>query len=169
MLKTFKHQNIKKLKNIRSVFIMTGLNLVGQLTNEVEVFGKETLRGAVAYSILENADINGYKNADSAVMDFMEDVMQYGCVSGTVSDMIYYVDTLKFYDQFESYIKDMVIDYGMDDVLEKMGMIADCEADEDMEELYDMEADYEKNNIAWMAYELIVSDLHNEFDNLLAI
>ena len=31
----------------------------------------------------------------------LEDVVKYGCVNGSVSSLIYYSDTVKFYDEFE--------------------------------------------------------------------
>jgi hypothetical protein len=138
------------------------LNLIGQLMGEVAINGKDSLRGGVASLVLENA----YDNTDSAVVDFMEDVMQYGCVSGCVTGMIYYHETVKFYDEYREYIYDLMLDLGMDEELERMGLISDCENDEEMEELYDIHADGEKNRLAWMAFEIITGELYNDFELL---
>lgn len=126
------------------------------LANEAVTFEGE-LRGAVASTILDNVD------HASDLKNFMQDVMQYGCISGCVTGMIYYHETVKFYDEYREFIFDLLQEWGcQDETLEMMGMISDCEDDEEMEEIYDIHADGEKNNIAWMAFEMVLSDLYHE-------
>ena len=38
----------------------------------------------------------------------MEDLQQYGCVSGMVSNLIYYDDTNKFYDEYREEINELL-------------------------------------------------------------
>jgi len=40
-------------------------------------------------------------------MDFAKDVLQHGCQSGTVSELIYYKDTHKWYDEFYDEIEEL--------------------------------------------------------------
>jgi hypothetical protein len=146
-------------------------NLVAELVENVEVFGVETLRGYVAQSILDNAHTN---NVDD-VSSFMDDVMRYGCVSGTVTDMIYYVDTLAFFDKYVDFIEDILNEY---DLLEDgaeldkfitLKYVTDEDDIQELEEMYDFNVTGEKNRYAWMAYELMLSSFCSEYEELLAI
>jgi hypothetical protein len=38
----------------------------------------------------------------------LEEVVKYGCVNGSVSSLIYYSDTVKFYDEFKDEIWEML-------------------------------------------------------------
>ena len=44
-----------------------------------------------------DANIEHYEDAEK----FKADLLQYGCVSGMVSELIYYKDTVALYDKFE--------------------------------------------------------------------
>ena len=44
-----------------------------------------------------DANIEGYGDAEK----FKSDLLQHGCVSGMVSELIYYKDTVALYDEFE--------------------------------------------------------------------
>ena len=52
----------------------------------------------------------------------LEDVIEHGCVSGCVSSLIYYSDTVKFYDKFEDEIWNMLEEdtnqFGNDNILQ---------------------------------------------------
>ena len=52
----------------------------------------------------------------------LKDVTEHGCVSGCVSSLIYYSDTVKFYDKFEDEIWDMLEEdanqFGNDNILQ---------------------------------------------------
>jgi hypothetical protein len=144
------------------------MNKVVDFLNEcVNVFGVDTMRGAVAQSILDNASFE----TDREVVTFMNDVTTYGCISGCVSGMIYYRETVAFFDEFHEYIYDMLLDFGMEKNLEKMSDIRFAEMDEEYADMMDFDVDIEKNNLAWMGYELIVCDLLEtiECEGLLAV
>lgn len=38
----------------------------------------------------------------------MEDLQRYGCVSGMITDLIYYDDTNKFYDNYKDDINELL-------------------------------------------------------------
>ena len=43
------------------------------------------------------SNVEGYEDAEK----FKSDLLQYGCVSGMISELIYYKDTVALYDEFE--------------------------------------------------------------------
>ena len=55
----------------------------------------------------------------------IKEVVKYGCVNGSVSSLIYYSDTVKFYDEFEGEIWDMLHEenenFGSNNILETIG------------------------------------------------
>lgn len=50
-----------------------------------------------------------YSNPDELIRD-MEDLQRYGCVSGMITDLIYYDDTNKFYDNYKDDINELLGD-----------------------------------------------------------
>lgn len=143
-------------------------NLAVELNKTVQVFGKDCLRGAVAQSILDNSN----SESDHDIHSFMSDVMMYGCISGCVSGMIYYTETTAFFDQFSEYLLDMLEEYDMnehDELIFALRYAKDEEEIEELEEGLDISVDCEKNKFAWMMYEMIIGDLYNEFEQLLAV
>ena len=48
-----------------------------------------------------------YSNPDELIRD-MEDLQRYGCVSGMITDLIYYDDTNKFYDIYKDDINELL-------------------------------------------------------------
>lgn len=52
---------------------------------------------------------NDYGNYDSLIKD-MEDLQQYGCISGMVNELIYYDDTSKFFDKYKNDINEILKD-----------------------------------------------------------
>lgn len=51
-----------------------------------------------------NANVEGYGDAEK----FKSDLLQYGCVSGMVSELIYYKDTVALYDESEDECPDQL-------------------------------------------------------------
>ena len=49
-------------------------------------------------------------NQEEDVTSFLEDVTQYGCVSGMVGSLVYYTDTLKWYKKFKADINQLIKD-----------------------------------------------------------
>ena len=50
-----------------------------------------------------------YSNPDELIRD-MEDLQRYGCVPGMITDLIYYDDTNKFYDNYKDDINELLSD-----------------------------------------------------------
>lgn len=84
------------------------------------------------------------------VMQYMEDVLYHGCVSGVVGGLIYYHDTHKFYDDYYDEIEKLrlnLLEQGID-MFEHIG-----------------ENDF-KNHMSWMAYEETVRQIAEELEVL---
>ena len=50
-----------------------------------------------------------YSNPDELIRE-LEDLQRYGCVSGMITDLIYYDDTNKFYDNYKDDINELLGD-----------------------------------------------------------
>ena len=48
-----------------------------------------------------------YSNTDELIRE-LEDLQRYGCVSGMITDLIYYDDTNKFYDNYKDDINELL-------------------------------------------------------------
>lgn len=85
-------------------------------------------------------DILEYNETDEDILNYLKDVINYGCVSGIVSSLIYYTDTEKFFDDFSNEILELL------DVKKEK-----CES---------YESQFSKNNLSWFAYEEICRQLY---------
>jgi hypothetical protein len=74
----------------------------------------------------------------------LKDVVEYGCVSGAVSHLVYYHDTHKFFDEYYEDIQEEVEEY------EEMTGQKVCP-----------EGDI-KNWYSWFAFESVANKLHND-------
>ncbi len=96
---------------------------------------------------------------------FIKDLLSHGCVSGMVSGLIYYADTVKFADKFEEEIWDLA-----NEQMESIG-----ETDNILQFFANLNGsknvgsmDQFKNLLAWFAFEemariIYEQDLENEF------
>lgn len=68
------------------------------IENEEDSIRKEVAREALRYS-------------SSEIKHFFSDLLQYGCQSGMVSSLIYYVDTHVFFHYYYEEIEELCYDY----------------------------------------------------------
>lgn len=96
-----------------------------------------------------------YESADE-LLDNMEQLQMYGCSSGMISELIYYDDTEKFYNNYKEEINEM-----LSNIIESTGF--------SMEELFGDKFDKEdplvidysnKNLLAWFGFEETVNNLY---------
>ena len=89
------------------------------------------------------------------------DVLEHGCVSGIVGGLIYYSDTTKFYNKHAREINEMVREemYNFD-VDSPKGLFGDKWDEDDPF----VENIYNKNILAWFAFEYKMHELAYEFD-----
>ena len=104
------------------------------------------------YYIDESAD---YESPED-LLKSMEDLQQYGCVSGMIRELIYYDDTIKFFDEYKYEINDI-----LSEVIEGTG----CSMEELFGEKFDkydpLVIDYSnKNLLAWFGFEETVNNLY---------
>lgn len=98
-------------------------------------------------------------NMDEKLKSRLEEITEHGCQSGTVSSLIYYTDTVKFFDNFNDEIYDMVEDvFGAEATLEMLQR--HCELIDIV-----MGADTVKNYLAWMAYEVTCSNILDSIES----
>lgn len=58
-----------------------------------------------------------YSDNSEDLQTHLEDINNYGCVSGQVNHLIYYKDTVAYYEDHEEEIKDLVTEgYGIDSI-----------------------------------------------------
>lgn len=99
------------------------------------MYGESELKDNVIDIILNH--IGDYENP----MTFLEDIMNYGCASGIVPELIYFNETKCFF------IKHMEEIFEIYNEL-KDNLSADFEAD--------------ANNLSWLAFEYMVNEIYNE-------
>ena len=113
---------------------------------------------------LRNAVIDYYIDRygnDESIEDLyrsMEDLQQHGCQSGMISHLIYYSDTVEFYENFKEEINQM-----LSELIEGTGL----SLQELFGDKYDKEDplninDYNKNLFAWYGFEETSSKLYEE-------
>lgn len=82
-------------------------NLLNVLkTMETETTG---VKNDVINFLLE--DVENYSPQDK-----LQDLLQYGCESGQVNHLIYYKDTVKYFEDYESEIMEMLESFGIENV-----------------------------------------------------
>lgn len=87
---------------------------------------------------------------------YVEDLLQHGCVSGMVSRLIYYSDTIKFYDDHIEEINEL-----LKDTLDSTGLsITELFGDKFDNEDPLVQDTNNKNLLAWFAYEETARNLY---------
>lgn len=123
--------------------------MIKKLLKEDKKNNKYSLKGYVLSSLLNIPE--------KEIKGFIGDVLKNGCVSGIVSELIYYKDTIKFYDKYENEIEDLIsqnmdnlgIDNRNDFIKSLNG------SSEDMTQ--------QKNLLSWFAYEEVLRQINEEF------
>ena len=90
---------------------------------------KENCEGMKLFVIDDILDCN---NDDDEIRAYMNDVLNYGCVSGTVSSLIYCSDTKEFFTKYQDEIFEILQDFK-----EECGIPFEINS----------------NNLAWFGYE----------------
>ena len=114
------------------------LNLLNSI---VENTMEGTLKHEVAEILVDElTDIE-----DDEILSYMRDIIDYGCVSGTVKSLITYKDTEKFFNKYADEIFDLM-----------------NEKRDDGWDLNNIE--FNKNNLAWFAFETIAQEIYYEME-----
>lgn len=124
-------------------------------TKNLRKLGKDSseLKSDVIDIILNNSDADGLKG-------WFEDLMKYGCVSGMVGGLVYYSDTVAFFERNKDAIFELALDqtknFGNKNILEMLGGLNGANNVGD----YDQFA----NLMSWYAFEETARDIYeNDF------
>lgn len=124
-----KNIDMKGLEEMKKLYTVKNNNIeeVEEVTNEqkaLQMIKDETIEGTIKYEVIEwvQSMIDGYNNIE----DIFNDLFTGGCESGIVTNLIYYDDTLNFYNKHKYEIEIFI-----DEILE----IEDVETLEGIQEL----------------------------------
>lgn len=108
--------------------------------------------------IVEDAeDYNGETLKDK-ILSRCSEILEHGCVSGTVSSLIYYSDTVAIFDKYADDLYDLIEDYDPDTFLDMLKQHVNTT------EIV-LNCDTSKNWIVWLAYEEVAYQLQNSLEN----
>lgn len=96
---------------------------------------------------------DGYEAEDR--QSFMNDVMNHGCVSGIVSDLIYTYDTVEMHNQYETEIWELASRFAEENDMSTLEFINTL--DHSIDNL-----DLMKNALAWFAFEQMIIEINEE-------
>lgn len=102
--------------------------------------------------------------------NFMEDVLNHGCISGMVSELIYYNDTVAWFDEFRSNIMELLHEamdlYGCYDGEEEMIFGDNWTSLDDLGEDFESDLDYDDFDSDEDYQQAIEEEYHEYIENL---
>jgi hypothetical protein len=111
-----------------------------KLTNMLNnLYGESELKNSVIDILLDH--IEDYEEEKG----FLEDIMNYGCASGIVPELIYFNETKCFFIKH------------MEEIFDIYNEVKD-----------NLNADFEvnANNLSWLAFEYMVNEIYNEVETM---
>ena len=106
---------------------------------------ENTMEGTLKHEVVEILVDELSDIKDDEILSYMRDIIDYGCVSGTVKSLITYKDTEKYFDKYANEIFDLI-----------------NEKRDDGWDLNNIE--FNKNNLAWFAFETIAQEIYYEIE-----
>ena len=106
---------------------------------------ENTMEGTLKHDVAEILVDELTDIEDDEILSYMRNIIDYGCVSGTVKSLITYKDTEKFFDKYANEIFDLI-----------------NEKRDDGWDLNNIE--FNKNNLAWWSFEVMVSEIYQEME-----
>lgn len=120
--------------------------------------------------ILNESESENLTNINT--IGYMNDIVQYGCNSGIVSELIYTGNNFNFYNEYKNEIKEFIndikMDMGIEDIRE---VIKNWEYTNELEHNASSIDEDIKNSdsnvvyLVWLVFEEIVYNLLNELEN----
>ena len=103
-----------------------------------------------------------YESSDE-LLKSMEDLQQYGCISGIINELIYYDDTTKFFDKYKEEINELLSNLIDGTGLSMQELFGDKFDNDDP-----LIVDYNnKNLLAWFGFEETVNNLYERISEKL--
>ena len=109
---------------------------------------------------------------DINTIEYMNQVVEYGCKTGIVTELIYTENNINFYNEYkneiEEFINDIEMNIGIEDIRE---IIKDWEYTNELEHnVSNIDEDIKNynsnvNSLVWLVFEEIVYNLLNELEN----
>ena len=106
---------------------------------------ENTMEGTLKHEVAEILVDELTDIEDDEILSYMRDIINYGCVSGTVKSLIAYKDTEKYFDKYVNEIFDLI-----------------NEKRDDGWDLNNIE--FNKNNLAWWSFEVIAQEIYQEME-----
>ena len=106
---------------------------------------ENTMEGTLKHEVAEILVDELTDIKDDEILSYMRNIIDYGCVSGTVKSLITYKDTEKFFDKYADEIFDLM-----------------NEKRDDGWDLNNIE--FNKNWLSWYAFERITFDIQYELE-----
>ena len=113
ILKNIDMKGLEEMKKLYNENVKNNtIEEVEEMTNEqkaLQMIKDETIEGTIKYKVIEwvESRIEDYDN----IGDIFNDLFTGGCESGIVTNLIYYDDTLNFYNKYENEIKIFLDEY----------------------------------------------------------
>src|SRR5699024_5329818 len=113
VLKNIDMKGMEQMKNLYNEIVKNNnIEEVEEMTNEqkaLQQIKEETVKDSVKYEVIEWVESmsEDYDNIE----DIFNDLFTGGCESGIVTDLIYYDDTLDFYNKYEHEINILLEEY----------------------------------------------------------
>lgn len=99
--------------------------------------------------------IDNYKDSTmEELLSGMKDLMNYGCVSGLIPDLIYYEDTTKFYDKYKTNINEILSEFAL-----PLEELFGDKFDADDPLILDIS---NKNLLAWFGFEITSNRIYDQ-------
>lgn len=124
--------------------------------NFKEFLKEKSQEGGLKKAVI--SDIVGMNKGEA--INYLKDVCQYGGVSGIMSGLIYYTDTIAFYDMHQEEIENLVYELqNQEGYTNRFEFLASLNGAENVSNL-----DQEKNLLAWLSYEETARIILEELD-----
>src|SRR5699024_780324 len=175
VLKNIDMKGMEQMKNLYNEIVKNNnIEEVEEMTNEqkaLQQIKEETVKDSVKYEVIEWVESmsEDYDNIE----DIFNDLFTGGCESGIVTDLIYYDDTLDFYNKYEHEINIFLEEYlEIEDVeswdgLQELSRIFPQLDDADTRHIYENDPmklnNQDKNVLAWASFEHEASLLYDEY------
>ena len=107
---------------------------------------ENTMEGTLKHEVVEIImdQVDGLD--DEEILLTVKEIVTYGCVSGTVSALITYSDTTKFFNKHANEIFELVEDAKQEGIIDMNSF------------------ELSKNNLAWFAFETIAQEIYQEME-----
>ena len=118
VLKKIDMKGMEQMKNLYNETVKNNtIEEVEEMTNEqkaLQMIKNETVKDSVKYEVIEWVESmsEDYDNME----DIFNDLFAGGCESGIVTDLIYYNDTVKYFEKHEDEIIEMLEQLGIENV-----------------------------------------------------